>query len=152
MKKKIIIGGGLIAIIGVCVVLYMFFMPHRDVQSTSADEEINATELVNAFLTNRENANNKYLSDNGESKILAVNGRIEAISEDQLGQKVVLLRQKEDKMGVSCSFTLETNIQTSNFKVGDLVKIKGVIRSGAEYDEDLDLAEDAIVEKCSVVE
>lgn len=152
MKKKLFIGGGLLTLVGLSVVLYLFFMPHRDVQSASADEEIDATELVNAFITDNQKANEKYLADDGESKILIVTGVIESISEDQLGQKVVLLKKSSEEMGVSCTFTLKSNDQTGALKVGETTKIKGVIRSGAEYDEDLDLAEDVIVEKCSVVQ
>ena len=41
-------------------------------------------------------------------------------------------------------------MQLSKLHIGDFVKIKGVIRSGAEYDEDLDLAENVIVEKSAL--
>ena len=38
------------------------------------------------------------------------------------------------------------------FKIGDTVKVKGVIRSGAEYDEDLDLIENVIIEKSALIQ
>ena len=44
-----------------------------------------------------------------------------------------------------------TNDLAIQLKVGDQVKIKGVVRSGAEHDADLDLDTDAILEKCAVV-
>jgi len=151
MLKKVLISVGILGAIGIIIAVSMFYMPHRDVLSASADLEVQSSELVKEFLTNASSANEKYLSDDGDSKILNVSGRIESISEDGLGQKVVLLKNKEDKMGVNCTFTLETNDQINNLKVGQIVNIKGVIRAGAEYDEDLGLAEDAIMEKCSLI-
>jgi putative nucleic acid binding protein len=151
MLKKILIIGGLLIIIAFGIGLYMFNMPHRDVLTTPADMNIQATELVKEFLENNALANEKYLSDDGDSKILVVSGRIASITEDGLGQKVVLLKEKEEKMGVNCTFTLKTNNQTEELKIYQIVKIKGVIRAGAEYDEDLDLNEDVIMEKCSIV-
>jgi len=152
MKTKILKAITAIALIGIGVVAYLWFMPHRNVQATKAFATVDTTILVNEFLSNKEKANTKYLdSDEGESKVLIITGKIAKISKDQLGQKVILLKDDNQKMGVSCTFTLETSPQVALLKVGDAVKIKGVIRSGAEYDEDLDLAENVIVEKSAIV-
>lgn len=151
MKKKIIIAVVVLGLIGGSVILYLFNMPHRDVSSAAIEETVEATVLVKKFLDNPQGANTEYLSQDGESKILAVKGRVNSISEDALGQKVVMLKNAADQMGVSCTFTVESSNSLADVKVGDTVSIKGVIRSGAEYDEDLDLAEDAIMEKCSMI-
>ncbi|MBL4905740.1 MAG: hypothetical protein JKZ00_06990, partial [Flavobacteriaceae bacterium] len=66
-------------------------------------------------------------------------------------QKVLLLKNETDQMGVLCTFTLASNKQVMPIKVGDEVRIKGVIRSGAEYDADLDLIEHVILEKSALV-
>jgi hypothetical protein len=152
MKSKIIKLIGAIILMGIGYATYIWFMPHRNVQAVTAFETISATDLVHAFVTNKEKANATYLdSDEGESKVLIVTGEVAKISKDQLGQHVVLLKNKTDKMGVSCSFTTETNDQVSNIKIGDTISIKGVIRSGAEYDADLDLIENVIVEKSAML-
>lgn len=151
MKSKLIKIISAIVIIALIYVAYLWFMPHRDIQSTKAFKTIGATELVNEFLTDKESANQMYLDTEGESKVLTVTGTIASISTDQLGQQVILLKNSDEKMGVSCSFTLETNEQTSNLTLGNKVSIKGVVRSGAEYDEDLDLFENVILEKCSII-
>lgn len=137
-------------VIAAGVVFYLFNMPHRDVQATSADYSINAEEIVNEYLAGALVANEKYLDAEGESKILAVNGVISEISEDYNGDKVVLLKTDQMQAGVSCTFTPETNIQAANLKLGDKVIIKGVIRSGASYDEDLEMYEHVIMEKSSI--
>jgi RecG-like helicase len=96
-------------------------------------------------------ANDKYLQEEGDSKIIAVTGIVASIIEDMNQQKVVLLKSNKDKAGVSCSFMASTNFHAEELSSGDEVTIKGVIRSGAGYDEDLELYEDVIMEKCDVL-
>jgi len=151
MKSKIFKLIAILVIIALGYGVYMWFMPHRNIQNTKAFATIDATTLVNEFLSDNKKATNLYLDSEGESKVLIVTGNIATISEDQLGQQVIVLKNASDKMGVSCTFTVETNKQVENLKIGTPVKIKGVIRSGAEYDEDLDLAENVIIEKSAIV-
>jgi len=154
-KKKnlkivfIAVGIGLVTAVG--VVLYMFNQPARDVQNAKTDFSYQASNIVNEYLTDSQKANDKYLDEEGESKILEVTGTIADILEDYNKQKVVLLQSEGDKAGVSCTFTPETNANASKLKKGDVVTIKGVIRSGATYDEDLEMYENVIIEKSDVV-
>lgn len=156
MKRKII-KWAVIAFASVLVIaggtaLYLFNMPHRDVQATAVDYKISATQIVQEYLDNANAANEKYLQEEGESKILAVSGRVASIDEDMNHQKVILLKDPEAKAGVSCTFTSATNANAEKLKQGDLVTLKGVIRSGAGYDEDLEMYEDVILEKCDIIE
>ncbi len=152
MKSKIFKIIGVLALVAIGYGAYMWFMPHQNVQGTKAFKTIDATALVNEFLTDKNAANEIYLDNEGESKVLIITGTVADISKDQLNQKVVLLKNTSEKMGVSCTFTIDTNSQVDKLEVGNTVKIKGVIRSGAEYDEDLDLTENVIVEKSAIVE
>lgn len=156
MKKRKIIkiilitfGAGLV--IAAAVGLYMFNMPHRNVQASKTDYSINATDLVKEYLADPVTANNKYLQEEGESKILLVSGIVASISKDQKDQFVVLLKESNEMAGVGCTFTAETNKNAEILKVGQKIGIKGVIRSGAGFDEDLNLYEDVIMEKCDVI-
>lgn len=139
----VIIGGG--------IGLYMFNMPQRDVQAATADYTMTASEIVGEYLAGREAANNKYLSDDGDSKILVLTGTVNKISDDFGGQKVVLLKTDGDKAGVSATFTPETSSKVADLQVGTTITVKGVIRSGASFDEDLGLYENVILEKCDIV-
>ncbi len=125
------------------IILYMYNMPHRDVIGEDAKFNIEAEQFVNEFMTNTSESNAKYLDN-----VVEVSGTVAEINEDQLKQKVVLL--KAGNSGVNCTFTLETNSAAENLSIGDKVKIKGIVRMGASYDEDLDLAEYAILEKCNI--
>ena len=154
MKKKIIKWGiGLVlvgSVVGASVALYLFNMPHRDVQAAAVDYKIESKFLVQEYLQDVKAANNKYLQEEGDSKILVVSGTIHSTSMDMNNQKVILLKEKGEMAGVSCTFMHSTNANALKLKIGERVTIKGVIRSGAGYDEDLELYEDVILEKCDV--
>jgi len=151
IKKKILIILGLGLAIAISVALYMYYMPARDVQATKTDYSFKASDIVREYLTDAQKANEKYLDEEGESKVLEVTGIVADISEDFNNQKVVLLKSDSDKAGVSASFTSETNKSTEGLNIGDKITIKGVIRSGAAYDEDLGMYENVILEKCDII-
>jgi len=145
----IIIGIGILIIGGVG--FYMFNKPARDVQKTKTDFSYQAGEIVDEYLLDAKKANDKYLDEEGNSKVLEVTGTVAEISEDFKGQTVILLKTDTDKAGVSCTFTSESNARAAAVKIGDEITIKGVIRSGASYDEDLGMYENVIVEKSDIV-
>lgn len=156
MKRKkivriIVLGLLLAVVVGGSVGAYMFFKPHRDVVHTKADMVIDATVLVNEYLTDADRANEKYLDEGGQSKILEVSGTVADIDEDFNQQMVVLLKSEGAKAGVSATFTPETNASVAQLKLGDKVHIKGVIRSGAAFDEDFGFYENVIMEKSNLV-
>ncbi|WP_395049382.1 hypothetical protein [Flavobacterium sp.] len=140
---------GLIA--AASIVYYQFNQPHRNVQETKTDFSFSTSQIVKEYLANAAAANEKYLDEEGNSKILEISGNVAGISEDFNKQKVILLKSTIDKAGVSCTFTPETNASANQIKIGETIAIKGVIRSGASYDKDLGMYENVIMEKCSIV-
>ncbi len=157
MKKKkinrivaIIIMAGVF--IGGGIGLYLFNMPHRDVQSSNADFSLKGSDIVREYLADSDAANQKYLAADGDSKILKITGTVAKISEDYNGNKVVLLKETDDMAGVSATFTPETNQNAEAIEPGRTITVKGVIRSGAAYDKDLELYEHVILEKSDIVE
>ena len=156
MKKRKVFR--IIAIIGIAgllvgggIGLYMFNKPHRDVQSAQADYVLSSSQIVAEYLSDYQAANQKYLAADGNSKILEISGEVNEISENFNGQKVVLLHGVKDKAGVSAIFTAETNDNLNRIKIGRTITVKGVIRSGASYDEDLEMYENIILEKSDLV-
>lgn len=150
-KKKILITLIAIVLAVLGVVLYLFNQPSRDVQATQTDFSYNSSAIVNEYLTDAQAANKKYLDEEGNSKVLEITGVIANISEDFNNQKVILLKSKTDKAGVSATFTEATNTDVEKVKIGDKITIKGVIRSGAAYDSDLEMYENVIIEKSAIV-
>ncbi len=153
--KQIIKRSILVAIAGFVIagsiLLYLFNMPHRDVQAAEADYSLSSSQIVNEYLADKVTANKKYLASNGDSKILEVTGTVVKISEDFNGQLVVLLKEPNDKAGVNATFSDDAGPKYASFEVGKTITIKGVIRSGATYDEDLELYEHVILDKCDIV-
>jgi hypothetical protein len=153
--KKIIKIIALIAIVGIIIGgaagFYMFNMPHRDVQAAKTDISINSSVLIEEFLQDSGSANDKYLDEAGDSKILEVSGYVDRVSTDFNDNIVVLLKDPGKEVGVSCTFPSNVKSTASQIKVGTEIKVKGVIRSGAYYDEDLRMYEDVILGKCDLV-
>jgi hypothetical protein len=156
MKKRKVFR--IVAIIGIAgllvgggIGLYMFNKPHRDVQSAQADYVLSSSQIVTEYLADYQAANQKYLAADGNSKILEISGEVNEISENFNGQKVVLLNGVKDRAGVSAIFTEETNDNLNGIKIGRTITVKGVIRSGASYDEDLEMYEHVILEKSDIV-
>ena len=131
--------------------LYMFNKPHRDVQTARADYALTSSQIVAEYLADSQAANQKYLAADGDSKILEISGEVNEISENFKGQKVVLLNGDKDRAGVSAIFTEETNDNLNGITLGQAITVKGVIRSGASYDEDLEMYENVILEKSDIV-
>ena len=150
-KKKILITLTIGVAIAIGVALYMFNKPARDVQATDTDFSYNSSEIVNEYLSDAKKANDKYLDENGNSKVLEITGTVAQIDEDFNHNKVILLKEAADKAGVSATFTPETNANASKVKVGDKVTIKGVIQSGATYDADLEMYENVIIDKSDII-
>jgi len=73
------------------------------------------------------------------------------ISKDYNDQFVILLKGESDKAGVSCTFSKENEAGTTNIKAGQTITVKGVIRSGASYDEDLELYENVNLDKSKII-
>ena len=149
--KKILLVVLVLAIAGGAYGAWLYFQPHRDVQSTETDYALKASDIVNEYLKDNEAANAKYLDDEGESKVLEIRGEVYKISEDFNGNTVILLKSDTAKAGVKASFTKETSAEAKKITKGSTITIKGVIRSGASYDEDLEMYEHVIVEKSKII-
>jgi hypothetical protein len=133
------------------IIYYLFNMPHRDVQNAKTDYSFSSSAIVNEYLNDAVYANQKYLDEEGDSKIFEVSGLVADISENFNGQKVILLKEEDDKAGVSCTISSENETSANVVKIQDRIKVKGVIRSGANYDADLDMYENVIMEKCKII-
>lgn len=154
MKKKIILAA---LVLGVMIVvgsgglaLYLWNMPHRDVLAAEPDFTLSSDEFISEYLENQSSANNKFLSDDGDSKIVVLSGQIASISKNQNGDQVVLLKEPGAPVGVAFTFTPETNAAATALQPGQLVSIKGVVRSGPRRDEFLGIYANGVIEKASL--
>ncbi len=149
--RRIAIIGGLGILIVVSVFAYLYFTPHRNIQKTKADYQLTAKDLVDEYLNSYKASNEKYLDSEGESKVLEVSGNIASITTDFNDQTVILLKDNTGLAGVSCTFSPENTNTIAGLEKGQQISVKGVIRSGAVYDNDLELFEHVIMEKCNLI-
>ncbi len=125
--------------------LNTWFAPHVDVQGSPSFEQIAVQPFIENALNDIEVFNRKYLAADGESKIIEISGFVETIDQNMNGETVVLLKDQSFKAaGVMCTLL---DSETDLPEIGSQVTIKGIVRSGAEYDEDLELYIDAVLEK-----
>lgn len=149
--KRILIIAGAGIVIAVSIVLYIMFKPHRDTQAAPVDFNLTASELVQESLDDPDAANDKYLAEDGDSKIMAITGKVFSIEKDLANNQVVLLKTSDADAGVECTFMESTNKNAKKMKVGRTVTIKGVYRVAASYDEDFEEYENVIMEECDVL-
>lgn len=150
LGKRILTGAFLLMTLTIGIAAYLWFKPHRNVRSETAFAKLSAAELVEEFIVDPEKSNIKYLSDDGNSKVLIIKGKVSKISRNQNGETVILLKENLYKTGVSATFTKQSNARTSGIKVGDIISVKGAITAGNQYDKDLDLYENAILIQCDI--
>lgn len=141
-----LIGILFVGLVGAGTLIYLFNLPHRDVLSEEAVYKVSASQLVEEFLSDQPTANKKYLD-----QVVAVTGMIVRMDKDMNDQVVFLLMDQDQQAGVRSTFTAESNPDVTLHAVGEQVEIKGIVRAGAAYLDDLDLVEHVILEKSVIV-
>ncbi len=119
VKKLLIIGIVLALFIAVAGYYYVFVYSvqnHRDVSKEVAIE-VSATELVKAFITNEQAANQQYLN-----KAVAVKGAVIQVAQDQSQQKTLLIGSEMELSNVF--ITLKDT--STPFKIGDTILVKAI--------------------------
>ena len=119
MKKVLIVLLGLV-ILGGIGGYFLWNKPHQDVASAKADVVFTADHLLNAFETDENAANAKYLD-----KIIKVNGMIKDIENNDAGEISVILATDNEMSSVICNFAPDFG-DTQKLKSGDEIVIKGL--------------------------
>lgn len=151
LGKRILVVIILIVSLGIGIGAFLWFKPHRDIQSETVFAKLSTVELIAEFTVDPEKSNAKYLASDGNSKVLIITGKVSKISTNQIGEAVILLKEDFAKVGVAATFTQIATAHTSEVKVGDIISIKGAITAGNGYDKDLDLYENATLIQCDIV-
>lgn len=120
MKKylKYLIG---LLVIGIASGAYMYYKPHQNIKSSKADETLTATQVFEAFEADETTANAQYLD-----KIVAVTGKVLAVSKDEEGIVSVTLDAGKDMFGVICQLDQLSQHPREDFPVGETVSFKGI--------------------------
>lgn len=116
MKKVLFLIIIIVALIGGGSVYYLFNKKVKGLEKVKADFTITSTKLYDAFETQEQEANTKYLN-----KILLVEGRVEKVEINNNYSSIILKADNAIGSGINCSFTHEVE-GVSN---GEMIKIKG---------------------------
>ena len=134
-------------VLGIGIAIILFNMPHRNIQNSDADYSLTVNDLVTEYLNDSQSANNKYLSEDGDSKILEVSGTIKHVRRNLRDQIVITLESMNTPAGVNATLDATIDVNIKELTIGKNISIKGVIRSGATYDSDMELYQNAIIDK-----
>jgi hypothetical protein len=141
-KKRMIIGG--IVVIIMVAAFYGWYQYNRTVQGLSdvqADYSVNASALINEFVSNEDSANKKYLN-----KILSVKGMIKNI---ESAESTIVLGDTSDMSGVRCVLDSSDHFTTGSLQRGAVITVKGAI-TGFNKDETGLLGSDVQLNRCII--
>ena len=117
--KKVLITIGILALIGGGVAIYLYNMPHQNIQKAEADYTMTAQELFQAFESDESTANEKYLD-----QIIQVSGAVQSVNKKEDGTTSVTL-QGIGMFGVVCEMDQRTEHERTDFEQGERVTLKG---------------------------
>ncbi len=139
-----IIGG--IAVIIMMTAMYAWYQYNRTVQGLAdvkADYSVDASALINEFVSNEDLAHKKYLN-----KILLVKGTIKSVEPGKSAGTIVL-GDTTEMNGVRCVLDSSANAATGSLQRGAAITIKGAI-TGFNKDETGLLGSDVQLNRCVI--
>jgi len=136
-----------ITILAAGIGLNMYFEPHRDVKTAPVFDEFDVDDFTTEFLNDPKVAQEKYLADDGDSKIVEISGTISSIDTNLKGEIVIELRGEKKEAGARFTLMDDQKEAAAKLKIGDKTKITGVVSAGAEFDKDFNFYLDAILEQ-----
>lgn len=134
-------------ILAVGVGLNIWFEPHRDIRTVEVFDEFDVTDFTTEFLENPDAANEKYLAEDGNSKVVTMTGMVNDIDTNQNNQLVIYLKSEKHECGARFTLLEEEKEKAKDVKTGDKINITGAVSAGAIYDEAFGRHLDAILEQ-----
>jgi hypothetical protein len=142
MKKVLLVIIIAVVLIGVAVYYFVYNKPHRDIVAEKAAYSLPASELYNSFISNPDNANEKYLN-----KVVSVTGTVTDVAELNDNEVKLVLSVDDDMFGVACSFSGDEADKAKIMQEGNEVTIKGLCTG---YSGDDVMPGDVVLIKCSI--
>ena len=124
MLKRILQFGLIALLIGGSIGYYMWNKPHESIGKPNFT--ITATDIVAEFDKDEAEAMKKYVGQDGNTIVVQVSGKISDVKKDTSGITIAL-DTGDPINGVSCVLDRFTKHPHTDFKVGDEVKLKGLV-------------------------
>jgi hypothetical protein len=118
MLKKVILVVGIVCVVLVVAMLFVYNKPHHSVDK--ADALVDAKTLVTAFDENEEDANKRFLD-----KVLEVKGRVKEVIKQE-DNYILLLGDDGLFSAVSCTLAHDQDSVAYGLKAGDEVVVRGI--------------------------
>jgi len=118
--KKLLLIGGLLAIIGAGAGFYLYNKPHQNIRSAEADFRMTAAELFSEYEADEAAANGKYLG-----KVIEVTGVVQESGSDEEGKTSITLEGGGMMFGVICKLDDFSEAKRTEFAEGEQVTFKG---------------------------
>lgn len=144
MSKKAVLFFILAAavILGIGYVYKEYTRTNKSLTNIKADYKLKVNELITAFETNEQQANQQYLD-----KIIAVSGTIKEIYKDDDGNYSVILGEQESMSSVRCAMDSTQHKVAARLLMGSEVTIKGACTG---FNADDLLGSDVILNRCVI--
>ena len=123
MIKKVISIGLVLAAIGGGIGFYLWNKPHAAIGKP--DLAVLATELANEFTKDEVAATAKFMGSSTKTLIIQVSGTISGVKKDTSGI-AIYLDTGDPINGVSCVLDRFTEQPRTDYRVGELVTLKGI--------------------------
>ena len=118
--KKVLLGLFILGVIGGFFGYTQYNKTHKSLETTTADQTVDAVNLFSAYEADEAKANQTY---NG--KVVEVSGTIQDISTDESGLLKLTLNAENDFGGVICQMNKEKNYTAEQFKIDSEVTLRG---------------------------
>ena len=118
MVKKIAIIAGIVLLLGIVAVVYVFNKPHASVGNP--EHLVVASDLISEFEVNESDANKKYLG-----KAIEVTGTVTEVMEKD-NSFVLLLGDSTALSRVSCTLQGSQDSMAYGLRKGDAVTVRGI--------------------------
>lgn len=120
MKKYILYGILLVAVVGSVVAYRMYNKPFANMEKAAADFTVDAKAFYSEFEADEAAANTKYLG-----KVIEVSGAVREVKKDEAGKVSIVLDSGSELAGVVCELDELSQHPKTDFAPGDQIKIKG---------------------------
>lgn len=120
MKKYILYGVILVAVVGAVVAYRMYNKPFANMEKAEADATIDAQALYADFEADEAAANTKYLG-----KVVEVSGTVKEVKKDEAGKISIILDSGNELAAIVCELDELTQHPKTDFAAGEQIKVKG---------------------------
>lgn len=114
----------------------------KDTAALNADFSLSSKDLLQAFISNEQNANKKYLD-----KVIAVTGNVKSVDKDSEGTNTIIIGEPGELLAVRCTLDSTHNDEAVRIAAQKTITVKGICTG---FNSDEMLGSDVILSRCTI--